>query len=277
MVDTKPSEKDIHTSGSTMGIKYTEAKARNPKRAFLHIVTWKEMLPFIDELEETDILDKKDLPEDYKTTDDLDFSHSTDLGLSSPVIASIVERILITRKANLVRGDCIRLQFIAYRGYGTYFYDGSHVITAEEEDSDYERIPSQFKIPTEFPVDYWNDTGFVGYCYTGDYNFDTQLLNQNLQFKHLYVNDCLSLMIADIEINNVKWYIFTAFESGAEKELTAKQLKFHKKLFKQFLKDGKCHDLDKLDCYTTCEELDEALGFKSNDIITYSIVIHGYE
>jgi hypothetical protein len=65
---------------------------------------------------------------------------------------------------------------LGYRGYGTYFFDGAHVIPAESDGQscDYERVPGCFKVPTEFCTAYWDDTQFVGWSQTGDLCFDVE-------------------------------------------------------------------------------------------------------
>ncbi|AYV81160.1 MAG: hypothetical protein Harvfovirus19_5 [Harvfovirus sp.] len=275
--DDKPGEILVNTSGSTRGIRYSEATARNPNKAFLHVIRWPEMLPYFPQLLKNDIFKMEDLPEDYQTTDEIDFSHSTNFGLSSVVLAQIIDEILTKRNADLVRGDCISLQFVAYRGYGTYFYSGEKVICAADEDSDYERVPTEFKIPTEFSIDYWDDAGFTGYSHTGDFNFDIGLVPKDLTFKHFLHGGCgASVMYATVLLSDIKWYIFSVFETADESpKLTKKYHNIHKKIYKKFLEDGKCFDLRKLFVYLDEEVVSEGLSFDSSDIAGSSIVIYG--
>lgn len=175
---TKPTKLPQMLCGSVRGCSLIEAKQRNPNKAFLHIVSWNEFKPYLCELVEAgeDMSDVEDL-EQYNDDGSInDMSWDNIATTTNELRASILERILKKRGADLKRGDAIRMQFVNYRCYGIYFYDGDKVILPADEDSDYYHLPHEFKVPTEFSMDYWEDFVFTGYSRVGDYCFDVKAI-----------------------------------------------------------------------------------------------------
>lgn len=54
------------------------------------------------------------------------------------------------------RGDIIHFeQFDSYRNDGKYIYDGKKLIQLDTDYDDYGQVPEEFKVPQEFPPEYW--------------------------------------------------------------------------------------------------------------------------
>lgn len=176
---TKPGEIIHMICGGVRGKRIYEAKVRLQNRAFLHIISWSEFKPYLPLLAIHGINCKHLMNKEEGEDNFLDFSWEN-ISAASDTIAKAMTMIMAVRQAKwnessdekkelipgLKRGDCVHLQFIGYRCYGTYFWDGTKVIPPEDEDSDYYRVPSEFKIPTQFPLDCWNPegSGLVGAC-----------------------------------------------------------------------------------------------------------------
>jgi hypothetical protein len=260
---TKPGRIKHLTSMTTTGDMYIEAKKRDSKRAFLHVVTWAEFKPYLDEYETVLLkrnaerkLEKSEKPasraleakhikdqfNEYRTMKDEDVETSHDdvfVGLNTNQDqADILTKILVSRKPtmnNLQRGDAVRYAFMGYRCYGVFFYDGAKVIPPEDEDSDYYGVPSTFKVPTEFPVDYWNDIGFVRWSHCGDFCFDMNAIppsvDGKIELKPLTTNEHAELSYAEFKIvdDGKTWYILvehdgdSTADSVLEKFLTTKR------------------------------------------------------
>ncbi|CAH6418904.1 Hypothetical protein POVN_LOCUS628, partial [uncultured virus] len=102
-----------------------------------------------------------------------------------PLEAKIATDILHMReKIDLKRGDLVRFAFLdqdASTAEGpcwappSCFYDGERVLPAElDENDEYAVVPARFKVPTEFPADYWNKTMFFRESRHGDLCFDVK-------------------------------------------------------------------------------------------------------
>lgn len=243
----KPGRLQEMISTTVRGTVYSEAKQRNPARAFLHIITWSEMKPFLPRLAAAGVecAGLEAVPEIEADGTHADFSWD-DIAQIHPAITQVLTEILLARHASLKRGDAVRMQFIGYRCYGIYFWDGKHVIPPEEEDSDYFGLPSAFKVPTEFALDYWDDVGFVGWSHHGDYCFDVAAVQGRLTERPLAINDYRSLTYATASVGGQDWY----FIFSSENFIASREKKDWREpgLLRQFLRTGRCfngdHDLE---------------------------------
>ncbi len=202
----KPGFLPYMLNGSVQGGATFEAKMRSPAHAFLHIVSWDEFRPFLSELDAVgiDCSGIKNEPQFREDGGMIDCSWEALAQQVSPVTASILQRILVARGADPRRGDAIRMQFVSYRCYGVYFYDGKQVILPEDEPSDYFRVPSEFKVPTEFPIDYWEHTTFTGYSHTGDICFDVAIIKDMSELKP--VKTMMKVPICTVSKNGTRKY-----------------------------------------------------------------------
>lgn len=78
------------------------------------------------------------------------------------IVIKAIEDEFYAKNIHPARGDVIRPKFATTRQLGFYFYDGEKIILPET-DGDRDAVPSTFKVPYEFPITYWDDTGFMGY------------------------------------------------------------------------------------------------------------------
>lgn len=258
----KPGFQPYLISGNVQGGAIIEAKERDPTKAFLHIVSWMEFRPFLDELAAagTKIGDLKTQDQYYPDGSMIDLSWDEVGQNTDELHASILNRILVARKADLRRGDAIRMQFVSYRCYGTYFYDGTKVILPEEENSDYYHVPSTFKVPTEFPMDYWDDCCFLGYSGAGDVCFDVASIASISEAKEVKIVRTayswqtkpqteleLVAMVATMECKSGTWHLFISIvdDSDYEERLST------------FKDTGLCWDAERLGVELTRPETDE--------------------
>ena len=80
-----------------------------------------------------------------------------DENLTSSFLSGIKD-ILIKRGDNPQRGDLISVEIPKEeRNDGLLIYDGSEVRQLEHEPDEYGNIPREFKVITEFPIDYWHN------------------------------------------------------------------------------------------------------------------------
>jgi hypothetical protein len=102
--------------------------------------------------------------------DKIDLSNCFDC--ESQDTLDIVTKII--RKRHPKRGDIYKFAFLNGEEQGGYFFwDGEKAIPPEKnEDGEYFIVPSQFKVPTDFPINHWNESGFTGFT-TDDLCYDT--------------------------------------------------------------------------------------------------------
>ena len=275
---TKPGFLKYMLCGSVMGGAVLEAKERSPTHAFLHIVSWNEFKPYLDELADGE---QKEVDKKRKEADDADARHDKkaaskirqsisymekdvvelrelktaeqfyddgsmiDLSWDNggiaqvnPLTADILHRILIARKADLRRGDAVRMQFVGYRCYGVYFFDGVKVILPEEENSDYYHVPSVFKVPTEFPLNYWDECTFTGYSHVGDVCFDVASITAITPILPISTPkyDNGDYTAYTIECTFGRWYLVVIHSGDDEEDKIAK-----------FRSSGLCWDVNRLE------------------------------
>lgn len=114
-----------------------------------------------------------------------------------------------------------------------FIYDGEKIIKLNDT------IPKNFKIPLEFPIDYWQETGFINfdkYLF-----FDTDVNQEFKPFKNMdfidgnlfiYIRFCLETYYN----HNIGFILIS------EKELSYKEQDIYfKKLIDNFKKDGLCN------------------------------------
>jgi hypothetical protein len=186
---TRPGHLKHLIAATVVGSAMMQARQRRPDRAFVHVVTWSEYRPHLHELAPAGVsrgtIERLSLIDEVDPTDGSRFDASWEEPFQDDDVnathAAIVQRILVARvkdakdAVELKRGDAIRLQFVGYRCYGTFFWNGEAVVPPFSEESDYYALPPEFKVP-DFPLDYWDDVNFVEYSHCGPFCFDTSLL-----------------------------------------------------------------------------------------------------
>ena len=155
---------------------------RRPGRAFVHLVGWEEYRPHLPGLAAMlaaaaayDLADEemewfRDLEVDISGTSlELSYEQAFTSKKCNAVHAAMLLRILVDRRAELQRGDIVRMRFLRFRRRNTFFYDGQHLVppfdfAAPNDAAD--EVPADFKVPTEFAADFWEDArlGEVARC-----------------------------------------------------------------------------------------------------------------
>jgi hypothetical protein len=212
-----------------------EEKERQTDKAFLFIVSFEEFIPYLDDLEIPEE-DKDAMLEEYKLEgEDSDFYSIIDD--ESQEIADVITKIIKERGSHTVqpkKGDVIRLAFIRTRQFGTYFWDGERAILPEEEESsDFYCVPSVLSIP-DFPLDYWDDCGFVGWSSFGDFYYDTSDMKlEECKVPHL------GAKVSLYRDMNSDFYVLMF--NGEDKEETMRRFVSTGRCFGAFREDGSCY------------------------------------
>jgi hypothetical protein len=132
-------------------------------------IQFKEVLPYLKRGDFKELYEKKG--------DKIDLSHHFDC--RSTEILIIVSRII--KKRSPKRGDIFKFAFLRKEEQGGYFFwNGKKAIVPEqigEEEEIHYIVPSIFKVPIDFSVNHWNESGFTGFT-TKDLCYDTT----NLKF-----------------------------------------------------------------------------------------------
>jgi hypothetical protein len=234
-------------------------KEREPFKSFLHIITWNEFYPYIPRLEQSqfnkeekisykNLLDEAEIRKANNQFFDASFTELAYISYKDEEILRIIKDILVSRNFTLIRGDTIRLQFIEYRCYGTFFYDGKNVIFPEKENSDYFGVPSTFLIPTEFPIDYWNDCNFIGFSQYGDFCFDTKRIQSNWESINWqeYKNGIVLSSTIFLD-DNTDISIAIVNNTITDKTTKEDKQKMLEKTIRDFVNTGRCFYWDKLE------------------------------
>ncbi|CAH6418752.1 Hypothetical protein POVN_LOCUS473 [uncultured virus] len=265
----------MYIASSVRGLNYTEAKERVADKAFLHIVTWAEYKPHLAWLKER----RPDLNlsvEDEVDTPEAPFDASwSDVGFMCDEVATLLTTLLKVRYAKgqapgLKRGDCVRVQFVRYRQYGIYFYDGTKVILPANEDSDYYAVPAEFKVPTEFSITYWDDTGFPGYAKQGDFCFDIKAVlgdeKPTFQLRCVHEDDNFLVLTNTVPYKG-KYHFFIQLEAGSKDENgdpqppTPEEVDVQvKQVLERFLATGRCYNIDHLCVEHHTEDIEDGLS-----------------
>lgn len=245
----------LHRSIPTTRKRYLEADKREVGYAFGHGVSWEQFKQHLAELKvagmDINEIERQQVPDSLYN--DITWTNFTTIPEYAPVIASAAHLALKERKADLKRGDVIILQFAQPKSAGFYFYDGETVIPSDFHYShDLARIPWTFKVPTEFPVDYWDIFTFDILSRTGQFCFDMSLVPKKLDVKKVQtgkVNKTETLwrdgrLIGDVYMAVVgetqnSYYLFFAVGCGepVDKEVD------------RFIKTGRCHNWNSLYIY----------------------------
>jgi hypothetical protein len=172
---------------------------------------------------------------------------------SIPYITQVVQNTVNDRLVSPRRGDVV-----IYGGY-IFFHDGKALV--KPDDGKY--IPSIFKVPTEFPVDYWSDIHTHSCLHV--LSFDTSLLPVKYIVEQFACNDNVEIDYIKIDTKSSPFYVFVARRSTFS-GTTAGALE-------AFRKHGRCYRLSQLQF--VLDELEEALKVSKfpSDIWNRSVCI----
>jgi len=158
---------------------------------------------------------------------------------------------------NQKKGDVIKFRFIRGNNYGYYFYDGEKVIPSEFEGDESGRltIPSIFKVPSDFSINYWDETGFLGFSNLGDLTYDTKNINLELITKLDFSENDDDIARFDIYKDiNYNHYIVIYYEVSNDND----------KRLNEFIKTGRCDTQKYLNT-----ERKESIEYYMNGIAKY--------
>jgi hypothetical protein len=142
---------------------FEEEKERRDDKAFLFIISFGEIIPYINELElenEDEILDEYEAEKGKNKNIVLDGLIDNESRESA--MQDIISKVIKSRKVEPRKGDIILLRFMRTDRF--YFWEGMAIPIIEE------RVPPDFKIP-DFPVNYWATYGL------NDFYYDTSDMN----------------------------------------------------------------------------------------------------
>jgi hypothetical protein len=175
-------------------------------------IEFKEVLPY---------LRRGDLEELYtKKGDKIDLSNHFDC--RSTEILITVSKILNKKSPKPMRGDIFKFAFLKKEQQeGYFFWNGRRAILPEKDDTNDDEeneacyiVPAEFKVPTEFSVNYWKDSGFTNFstralCYdTIDMKFASEHYGKNgdtikavteLGFRKFIAKDILEFLNYNLE------------------------------------------------------------------------------
>ena len=119
--------------------------------------------------------------------EELGFQEMTNLFLlfiekASQESVDAITKIMNRRYFHPKRGDYISLETSTDEVVEGYFWDGEKAIMGEPIIC----IPSEFKIPKEFPITYWDECRILGDSLFGDFCYDTSEI-KNTREKKKYV------------------------------------------------------------------------------------------
>lgn len=230
--ETKPTVIDQMISMTVHGKIYMEARTRVENRCFLHVITWNEVKPHLPKLKGVEHL--TDQLEKYQDGSYFDASYEGFVHVDQTILTQILTEILTARGARVKRGDAVRLQFLAYRCYGVYFWNGVNVIAAyQEERGDYRALPEEFKIPSQFQMDYWDDIGFIQWSDDGPFCFDIAGLPAPVPKQQEFIrNDYGVITYCAFSIDKIPWCIFIQRNPDDDLE--------EQNELDQFLERGRC-------------------------------------
>jgi len=163
----------------------------------------------------------------------------------------IVTKIMKEQKTPPKRGDFISLNI---KGWGSYFWDGERSIPPGEPTF---CIPAEFKIPREFPIDYWDDCRIIfGYSQSGDFCYDTSEIKHPIRKEEIHdvlievgiysgiagiVSDYLDFSLKEV-YNDPPFSIFKDFLTDFHIVMEYNK-KEKEKSFGRFLETGRCFKL----------------------------------
>jgi len=242
----------------------------------------------------------------------LDLSCIDSLRRPSMEMANVLTKIV--RGKRLKKGDVVYLNFITDMQYGFYFWDGENIVLPERDERDgalsfhreYNytaelfRIPSIFKIPSDFPLHYWRFSLFVGLSEYGDFSYDTSDINRSYELNEL-INMLVETGIIDVIANIIAEYLDFSlgeckigFDQGNLRVYKDNQTDFHiiveeeEGTMERFLRTGRCFSaLRGEDCLSHClrftdslfrifEEDNERLGDFFDALVSH-VSFHGEE
>lgn len=240
-------QKRVRLGFALNGYELTPSTVRDPNKAFVHIISWKEFEPHLEKLnlkpsvcselrqeakeialeqervnkllsvhgsfEESMDMGDSTLTVFYNTNDPpmvVDFSLRDEFMELNSKLLLLVHKLLLQRNADLQRGDLVRLGFVRHRNFGSMFFDGTVLMEAEQDDyCDYYCVPSKFLVPTQFPLTYWEDCGdFLGWARGGDLCYDVT----NAKFDSVYSmeeKECYLRILKDVQTNHYVVFLAT--------------------------------------------------------------------
>lgn len=131
-------------------------------------------------------------------------------------------RYLLDNNVELKRGDLISFESAeTYRNDGLCIFDGQKIINLQHRTDEYGHLPSQFKLLTEFPLDYFHgksDRRRIVHNTTMWLDMDTfrEQMLENVRFDDELTKDGEYMMYTSIKHDGKTYYIVLFDEIGSD-------------------------------------------------------------